>query len=100
MRTVLQILFRISPLNDKKGNPKNLDLDFLILKFTLRTDFSEVKSVFGFPIRLGNLDFPIERTLRPTVRASLLVALELGTYKQLKHILTHSLLEISPKNAF
>ena len=40
---------------------------------TLRTDFSEVKSVFGFRVRLGNPDldfenlnpdFPIERTLR------------------------------------
>ena len=30
MRIVLQILFRISQLNDKKGNPKNPDLDFLI----------------------------------------------------------------------
>ena len=29
-RIVLQILFRISQLNDKKGNPKNPDLDFLI----------------------------------------------------------------------
>ena len=29
-RTVLQILFRISQSNDKKGNPKNPDLDFLI----------------------------------------------------------------------
>ena len=42
------------------------------LKSTLRTDFSEVKSVFGFRVRLGNPDldfqnlnpdFPIERTL-------------------------------------
>ena len=30
LRTVFQILFRISQSNDKKGNPKNLDLDFLI----------------------------------------------------------------------
>ena len=39
----------------------------------MRTDFSEVKSVFGFRVRLGNPDldfenlnpdFPIERTLR------------------------------------
>ena len=29
-RIVLQILFRISQLNDKKANPKNPDLDFLI----------------------------------------------------------------------
>ena len=42
------------------------------LKSTLRTDFSEVKSVLGFCVRLGNQDldfenlnpdFPIERTL-------------------------------------
>ena len=42
------------------------------MKSTLRTDFSEVKSVFGFRVRLGNPDvdfenlnpdFPIERTL-------------------------------------
>ena len=41
------------------------------LKSTLRTNFSEVKSVFGYRVRLGNpdlefenlnLDFPIERT--------------------------------------
>ena len=40
------------------------------MKSTLRTDFSEVKSVFGFRVRLGNPDldfenlnpdFPIER---------------------------------------
>ena len=30
LRTVLQILFRISQSNDKKGNPKDPDLDFLI----------------------------------------------------------------------
>ena len=44
-----------------------------LLKSTLRTDFSEVKSVFGFRIRLQNpksgfqnlnLDFPIERNPR------------------------------------
>ena len=29
-RIVLQILFQISQSNDKKGNPKNPDLDFLI----------------------------------------------------------------------
>ena len=43
------------------------------MKSTLRTDFSEVKSVFGFRVRLGNPDldfenlnpdFPIKRTLR------------------------------------
>ena len=42
------------------------------MKSTLRTDFSEVKFVFGFRVRLGNPDldlenlnpdFPIERTL-------------------------------------
>ena len=42
------------------------------MKSTLRTDFSEVKSFFGFRVRLGNPDldfqnlnpdFPIERTL-------------------------------------
>ena len=41
------------------------------LKSTLRTNFSEVKSVFGYRVRLGNPDlefenlnpdFPIERT--------------------------------------
>ena len=40
----------------------------------MRTDFSEVKSVFGFRVRLGNLDldfenlnpdFPIECTVSP-----------------------------------
>ena len=30
LRTVLQVLFRISQSNDKKGNPKNPDLDYLI----------------------------------------------------------------------
>ena len=43
------------------------------MKSTLRTDFSEVKFVFGFCVRLGNPhldfenpnpDFPMERTLR------------------------------------
>ena len=33
---------------------------FLKKKSTLRTDFSEVKSVFGFRVRLGNPD--LERT--------------------------------------
>ena len=49
------------------------------LKSTLRTDFSEVKSVFGFRVRLGNPDldfeninpdFPIERTLSRTCNHS------------------------------
>ena len=54
LRTVFQILFRISKKkkNGKKGNP--------------RTDISALKSVFGFPVRLQirNPDFPIERTLK------------------------------------
>ena len=54
-----------------KGNPWNPDLDFLI-EIHPRTDFSEVKSVFGFRVRLQNPksrfqnrnpDFPIERNL-------------------------------------
>ena len=61
LRTILQILFRISQSNDKKGNPKNPDLDFLI----------EIHPEDGFRARLGNPDldfenlnpdFPIERT--------------------------------------
>ena len=52
LRTVFQILFRISQSNGKNENPK--------------TDISALKSVFGFRVRLQNLnpDFPIERTLR------------------------------------
>ena len=58
----MQILFRISQSNDKKGNPKNPDLDFLI----------EIHPEDGFRVRLGNPDldfenlnpdFPIECTL-------------------------------------
>ena len=49
------------------------------MKSTLRTDFSEVKSVFGFRVRLGNPDldfehlspdFPIERTLSVLIMAA------------------------------
>ena len=59
LRTVFQILFRISQSNGKNENPK--------------TDISALKSVFGFRVRLQirnpdfqnlNPDFPIERTLR------------------------------------
>ena len=59
LRTVFQILFRISQSNGKNENPK--------------TDMSAVKSVFGFRVRLEirnpdfenlNPDFPIERSLR------------------------------------
>ena len=58
LRTVFQILFRISQSNGKNENPK--------------TDISALKSVFGFRVRLEirnpdfenlNPDFPIERTL-------------------------------------
>ena len=61
LRTVFQILFRISQSNVKKGNPKNPDLDFLI----------KIHPEDGFRVRLGNPDldfenlnpdFPIERT--------------------------------------
>ena len=48
-RIVLQILFRISQSNGK------MELhEIRIWKSTLRTDFSEVKSVFGFRVRLQN----------------------------------------------
>ena len=59
LRTVFQILFRISQSNGKNENPK--------------TDISALKSVFGFRVRLQirnpdfqNLNpyFPIERTLK------------------------------------
>ena len=59
LRTVFQILFRISQSNGKNENPK--------------TDISALKSVFGFRVRLEirnpdfenlNPDFPIERTLK------------------------------------
>ena len=58
LRTVFQILLRISQSNGKNENSK--------------TDISALKSVFGFRFRLEirnpdfenlNLDFPIERTL-------------------------------------
>ena len=58
LRTVFQILLRISQSNGKNENPK--------------TDISALKSVFGFRVRLEirnpdfenlNPDFPIERTL-------------------------------------
>ena len=68
MRTVLQILFRISQSNDKEGNPKNPDLDFLIEihpedgflggEIRFRISRSIEKSGFRFLS-----DFPIERTL-------------------------------------
>ena len=60
------------------GNPdldfQNLNLDFP--KSTLRTNFSKVKSFFGFRVRLGNPDldfqnlnpdFPIEREIRKRI---------------------------------
>ena len=59
LRTVFQILLRISQSNGKNENPK--------------TDISALKPVFGFRVRLEipnpdfenlNPDFPIERTLR------------------------------------
>ena len=51
LRTVFQILLRISQSNGKNENPK--------------TDISALKSVFEFCVRLQirNPDFPIERTL-------------------------------------
>ena len=51
LRTVFQILLRISQSNGKNENPK--------------TGISALKSVFGFRVRLEirNPDFPIERTL-------------------------------------
>ena len=41
------------------------------MKSTLRTDFSERKSVFGLNL---NPDFPIERTLKKTAKSILLSA--------------------------
>ena len=46
----MQILFRISQSNDKKGSPKNPDLDFLIELGNPDLDFEN-----------RNPDFPIER---------------------------------------
>ena len=71
MRTVLQILFWISQSNNKKGNPKNPDLDFLI-EIHSEDGFLGGEIRFGFRVRLGNPDldfenlnpdFPIESTL-------------------------------------
>ena len=71
LRTVFQILFRISQLNGKKENPKNPDLDFLI-EIHPEDGFLGGEIRFGFRVRLGNPDldfenlnpdFPIERTL-------------------------------------
>ena len=71
-RIVLQILFRISQSNGKK-EIHEIRIWISYLKSTLRMDFSEVESVFGFRVRLGNPDldfenlnpdFPIERTQR------------------------------------
>ena len=47
---------------NRKVNRKSMKsgFGFLKKKSTLRTDFSEVKSVFGFRVRLGNPD--LERT--------------------------------------
>ena len=70
-RIVLQILFRISQSNGKK-EIHEIRIWISQLKSTLRTDFSEVKSVFGFRVRLQNPkfgfqnlnpNFPIERNL-------------------------------------
>ena len=61
LRTVFQILFRISQSKGKNEDPK--------------TDISALKSVFGFRVRLQirnpdfqnrNPDFPIERTDKDT----------------------------------
>ena len=71
LRAVFRILFRISQSNGKK-EIHEIRIWISQLKSTLRTDFSEVKSVFGFRIWLRNPDldfenlnpdFPIERTL-------------------------------------
>ena len=69
LRTVLQILFRISQSNDKKGNPKNQDLDFLI-EIHLEDGFLGGEIRFRISRSIGKLDFenlnpdfPIERTL-------------------------------------
>ena len=61
------------------------------MKYTLRTDFSEVKSVFGFRVRLGNpdldfenlnTDFPIERTLKvPNVKIAQSLQFDLNAIK-------------------
>ena len=40
LRTVFQLLFRISQSNEEKGNPK--------------TDISALKSVFGFRVRYAD----------------------------------------------
>ena len=78
-RTVLQILFRIPQSNGKKEihEIRNWIPE---LKSTLRTDFSVVKSVFGFRVRLQrkksgfqnlNPDFPIERNLTSALKMQL-----------------------------
>ena len=68
LRTVFQILLRISQSNSKNENPK--------------TDISALKSVFGFRVRLEirnpdfenlNPDFPIERTPGKEVGNAILV---------------------------
>ena len=70
-RTVLQSLFRFFQSNGKK-EIHEIRIWISKLKSNLRTDFSEVKSVFGFRVRLQNPksrfqnlnpDFLIERNL-------------------------------------
>ena len=50
--------FRTSQLNGKKEIH-----EIPIWISQVRMDFSEVKSIFGFCIRLQNVDFPIEHNL-------------------------------------
>ena len=78
-RIVLQILFRISQSNGKKEIHEIRNWIFE-LKSTLRTDFSVVKSVFGFRVRLQskksgfqnlNPDFPVERNLTSALKMQL-----------------------------
>ena len=61
-KIVLQILFRISQWNGKK-EIHDIRIWISLLESTLKTDFSEGKSVRAFDSKFRNPDFPSERNL-------------------------------------
>ena len=61
-RIVLQIPFRISQWNGKKVI-HDIRIWISLLESTMKTGFSEVKSICAFDSKFRNPDFPIERNL-------------------------------------
>ena len=88
------------PIERQKGKSKKFGFGFLNIEIHPEDRFLRGEIRFWISHSIGKSGFPNRTHSKTYCQSQLIGCSRTGTYKQLKHILTHSLLEISPKNAF